>query len=115
VIERGALQYRLLGLIQKLPAVQVQNRLMASTDRDLALTLVGMTGEEQERVLAFISPRKAGRVREELALEERRHVEERHIIAALSVVIQSLQGSRSLSGPRSYVRPRRARPGEERD
>lgn len=107
MIERGALQHRLRRLAGKLPAVQVQNRLMACTDRDIALALMGMTAAEVQSIVGHVSPRKASRVLEELALEERRRVEEKHVIHALGVVITSLSGERSIAGPRSYVRPRR--------
>lgn len=101
------LQHRLLELLEKLPAVHVQNRLMASGDRDVALALAGMSDEDADRVLRFLSLPKASRVREERALEERRHVEEKHIAASLSVLIASLEGRRAVPGRRSYVRPRR--------
>lgn len=107
MIDRAALQHRLLELLEKLPAVQAQNRLMGCTDRDVALALIGMSDEDAERVLAPISPRKAQRVREERALEERRHVDPRHIVSALTTVIAALRGERNRAARRSYLRPRR--------
>lgn len=80
---------------------------MACTDRDVALALLGMTPAEVQSIVSYVSARKASRVLEELALEERRRVEEKHIVHALNVVATSLSGDRSISGPRSYVRPRR--------
>lgn len=109
MIDRAALQRRLLELIETLPPVLAQNRLMTCTDRDLALALVGMGAEDAERVLAPISPRKAQRVREERALEERRQVDARHIIAAITTVIAALRGERNRAARRSYLRPRRRR------
>lgn len=96
-----------MELVRTLPAVQVQNRLMASTDRDIALALAGMADEDEAAVLAHLAPRKADRVREELALEERRRVDEKHIVYSLDLLIASLVGDRALTGRRSYVRPRR--------
>jgi hypothetical protein len=107
MIHRGVLQHRLADLARELPSVQVQNRLMACTDRDVALALVGMTEEDAESVLRHLSPRKAGRIREERALEERRRVDEKHVIFSLNLLIASLEGERALPGRRSYVRPRR--------
>lgn len=94
--------------MDRLSPVHVQNRLMACTDRDAALALVGMTGDEVHSVLGHVSPRKASRVLEELALGERRRVEEKHLLAALQTVLQSLEGERVVAGQRSYVRPHRA-------
>lgn len=111
MMERRARQKRLIELVRSLPAVQVQNRLMASTDRDIALALAGMADEEEATVLAHLAPRKADRVREELALEERRRVDEKHIVSSLDVLIASLLGDRTMTGRRSYVRPRRPERG----
>ncbi len=97
-----------MELVRTLPAVQVQNRLMASADRDIALALAGMADEEEAAVLSHLAPRKADRVREELALEERRRVDEKHIVYSLDLLIASLIGDRALTGRRSYVRPRRS-------
>ena len=107
MIHRAALQHQLLEAIAELPAVQVQNRLMACTDRDVALAMVGLTDEEADSIVSRVSPRKAARVRDEHRLEERRHVDEKHIIYALNVLINSLRGDRPMAGRRSYVRPRR--------
>jgi len=106
-MERRARQKRLIELVRALPAVQVQNRLMACTDRDIALSLAGTTSEEEASVLVHLARRKADRVREELALEERRRVDEKHIVYSLDLLIASLLGDRVMTGRRSYVRPRR--------
>lgn len=105
---RAELQQRLLTLVSSLPAVQVQNRLMAGTDRELALCLFGMTGDDQERVLATISRQKADRVRDELSLLRTRRVEEKHHERSLAAVIASLSGDRVVStgARRGYLRPR---------
>jgi hypothetical protein len=106
-IARRALQQRLLSLLETLPDVQVQNRLMACTDRDLALCLLGIDAPRVHEALGLISSRKSARVLSELALEERRHVADVHIVMSLERVIESLTGSRPLPGTRSYIRPRR--------
>lgn len=107
---RRALQERLLELVARVPAVQVQNRLMATTDRDIALSLSGMESYEESLILAHLSPAKADRIREELALTGRRRVDEVHVVHALGVLIGSLEGRRTGSR-RSYFRPRR--PGRD--
>ncbi|MBU8914227.1 MAG: hypothetical protein KOO61_09405 [Spirochaetales bacterium] len=106
---RSMLQQSLLGLAAKLPVVQVQNRLMACTDRDFALALIGMESEDSERLLALVSPLKANRVREEIQLQEARHVESKHVVVALNSIIKSLESNRIVAGRRSYLRPRRPR------
>jgi hypothetical protein len=110
--DRSTLQQSLLRLAVKLPAVQVQNRLMACTDRDFALALVGMESADSERLLAFVSRSKATRVREEVRLQEARRVENRHLAVALTTIIRSLESNRIVAGRRSYLRPRRPRSDE---
>lgn len=106
-VTRTALQKELLTLLETLPAVQVQNRLMACTDRDVALSLLGVPPDRLQTVLQSVSARKASRVLAEIALEERRRVEDRCLALSLQTVITSLSGDRPAPGTRSYVRPRR--------
>lgn len=104
---RTAFQRRLLSLVRQSPRVQVQNRLMACTDRDVALSLTGMSEEEADAILSCVSSRKAERVREERRLADRRHLDEKHIVFSINVLIASLQSDRAVAGRRSYLRPRR--------
>jgi len=106
VIYRSDIQRSILSLVEQLPAVQVQNKLMACTDRDLALTLEGMSDEDTEKVLGLIAQGKATRVREEMSLQAFRFVEERHRVASASVILRTLRSDRVVRGQRSYLRPR---------
>jgi predicted methyltransferase MtxX (methanogen marker protein 4) len=107
MIRRAELQTKLLELIASLPEVQVQNRMMATSDRAVALCLFGMTTEEVDRALAPVGIRKESRIRDELALVRTRRVDERHYERALTDMITSLCGGRvASSGRRSYLRPR---------
>ena len=109
VSDRYRLQQSLLKLIATLPVVQVQNRLMASTDRDFALALIGLESEDAERLLACVSPTKAARVRDEVRLQEGRKVQNEHVVAAIGTIVRSLESNRIIAGQRSYLRPRRPR------
>jgi len=109
VTDRYRLQQSLLKLVATLPVVQVQNRLMASTDRDFALALVGLESEDAERLLACVSPTKAARVRDEVRLQEGRSVQDEHVVAAIGTIVRSLESNRIITGQRSYLRPRRPR------
>jgi len=113
-IDRSTLQHNLLVLIETLPAVQVQNRLMSCTDRDLALAFTGMSEEAVDRILQSIAASKSGRVRDEIRLQKTRHVESRYSIAALRTIIASLESNRTVAGQRSYFRPRSRRDREGR-
>lgn len=101
------LQRTLTSLIESLPPAQVQNRIMACNDRDVALSLSRMDQETIEKILGMIARSKADRIREEIRLQESRHVEHQHIAAALRTIVQSLERNRSVAGQRSYLRPRR--------
>lgn len=108
--DRPALQRLLLNTVRRLRRVEVQNRLMACTDRDLALAILDMEDSDARTILATVSPKKAARVREEEQLHDARHVESTHVVAALLTVIRSLETGRLIPGQRSYLRPRRSRP-----
>ena len=112
VTDRYRLQQSLLKLVATLPLVQVQNRLMACTDRDVALALVGLESEDAERLLACVSPAKAARVRDEVRLQEGRHVQNEHAVVAIGTILRSLESNRIVAGQRSYLRPRRPRSAE---
>jgi len=105
-IDRARLQQSLIELTKSLPDVQVQNRLMACTDRDLALAFSGMASDELDAVLNRVAPGKANRVREEIRIQKGRHVESRYSVSALKTIIRSLESNRTVAGQRSYFRPR---------
>lgn len=107
------LQARLAELVQRLPPAHVQNRLMASADRNLALALLGCDDDLEKDVLARIAPAKTERVRQELAITEHRRVGTEHVRYALRLLLESLETNQSRSGRSSYWRPRRSddRPG----
>ena len=107
MIERRELQKAILSLVSELPSVQVQNRLMSCTDRDIALALAGLTDDEIGAVLTHISQSKARRVMEEIRVGYHRHVDQKHLVLTTRLIVQSLQSERSLSGTKGYIRPRR--------
>jgi hypothetical protein len=109
VTQRTILQKRLVELEETLPAVRVQNSLMACADRDVALALIGMELSARARVLSHLSTMKAARIVEEIELCERRRVDEQHLVYALNLVLTSIEGDRTVAARRSYVRPRRPR------
>ena len=106
--EIRSLQARLAELVQRLPAAHVQNKLMASTDRNLALALLGCNDDFEKDVLARIATAKADRVRQELAITERRRVDGEHVRYALRLLIESLETNQTRAGRPSYWRPRRS-------
>ena len=102
-----SMRARLTELLQTLPAAYVQNTLMASTDRNIALALLGCEDAMEKDVLSRVARAKADRVRQELAISERRRVDSGHVRDALALLLHALETSQAPTGRRSYWRPRR--------
>ncbi len=101
-----ALQTRLAERLGSLPAPRVQNVLMATTDRSIALALLGGDDALERAVFARIAARKADRVRSELAVMEHRRVAGEHARDALLTLLGALDASGKPDGRSSYWRPR---------
>jgi len=98
----------LLALIRALPAVEVQNRLMGSANRELAMGLALLSLEERREVLSRLSPKKQRAVEEELALQRRLHIEPEQRRRMTENLIARIRGERR-STAQSYLRPRTRR------
>ena len=101
-----ALQARLADRVYRLPAPRVQNVLMATSDRNVALALMGCENELEHAVFARIATRKADRIRSELAVMERRRVATEHVRDALTALLGALESSKRPHDRSSYWRPR---------
>ncbi len=90
--------------------VQVQNVLMKTGDRDLALAMMYLEEHERAELLGRVSSRKAARVRAELQLQERLRIEYRHYLDAVHRLTAELGGERCPRSSAGYLRPHRPRP-----
>ncbi|TVQ21080.1 MAG: hypothetical protein EA382_14070 [Spirochaetaceae bacterium] len=104
-------QKRLSERIELLPGAHVQNKLMATNDRNLALALLGCDDALERSVFDRIAPRKADRVRSELAVIERRHVDPAIVLQAVSRLLDALDSNARADDRSSYWRPRNAADG----
>ena len=102
-----ALQARLADRVHRLPVPRVQNVLMATTDRNLALALLGCENDLEHVVFARIATGKADRVRSELAIMEHRRVAAEYVRGALVALLAALESSEKADGRTGYWRPRR--------
>lgn len=102
-------QSALLRLLEALSRVEAHNRLMASPDRDLAISMLFMSGDERESILCRIAPAKAARVRDEISLQERLQIRQDHYEATLEGLLVRIGGATRAPIVRSYIRPRRRR------
>jgi hypothetical protein len=103
------LQKTLLELAANRPEHQVQNRLMACPDRQLAIALLGMDPDEVDSIVSRIAPVKAKRVREELSLAAVRGLDMPTRMRILKRLVDSLREDQQVRGERSYLRPRQPR------
>jgi flagellar motor switch protein FliG len=101
---------KLVAYVNRLDGIELQNRLMGITDRELAMALRGVSESQRESVLSSVSYAKRRRVREEIALHERLAIADEQFAGATDRVIARLEGpKRSGVGARSYLRPLRRR------
>jgi len=99
---------RVLDLIQALPAVDVQNRLLRVTDKEIATALLYMADDERRRVLDLLGTVKGRRISEELTRQQRSRVEYSYYETAVRTVIRNLEGA-AVRGARTYYRPNTGR------
>ena len=95
-----------------LTAVELQNRLLPVSDRELAVAMLYLPDAECEPIYRALAGPKALRLSEELALVRRRAVSRRDYLATLSRVVAVLGGARYTETLGSYLRP--VRPRRER-
>ena len=108
-MSRFELQDTLATLVATRPESQVQNRLMACPDRQLAIALLGMDDETIDAIVSRVAPAKAKRVREELNLAAVRGLDVPTRMRILGRLVESLRQDQQVRGERSYLRPRNPR------
>ncbi|MFO8042003.1 MAG: hypothetical protein R6U25_02270 [Alkalispirochaeta sp.] len=97
---------KILELLRVLPAVDCQNRLMKTSDRDLSMALIYASAPECDQVLSLVGPGKAHRVRVEIERCRRSRTQRLHYETAVATVVKTLQGA-AVTAPKSYYRPSR--------
>lgn len=98
----------LMSLIRKLTPQEAQNRLLSLGDRDLSLAMMYLSDPDKNYILGFLSPKKARRVGEELALQKNRRITYTRYRTAVNHVIDSLSSEKNKASLKSYFRPFRA-------
>ncbi len=103
---------RLLRRFRALTPVDAQNRLMAIPDRELALSMMYMTGADRELLFSRISREKCRRIAEELLLQEHLKIQYDQYRRAIELVTDRLAPPANEQRPaslRSYLRPTKSR------
>jgi hypothetical protein len=91
--------------IRSLPRVQLQNRLMRLSAREIAVAMRFLADADQGLVFSVLPPEKSGRVREEIALQRRRRLSGRDRLVFMHQVLASLRQETAPKSIGSYLRP----------
>ena len=102
----------LLDLIRISDQVEVQNRLMSAPDKEIALSMLYMSGFERDKLLRRLSERKRRRVREELKRQEHVRILYDQYERAVHWLINHISSRRRPDRARSYFRPTRRNGGD---
>ncbi|TFG65002.1 MAG: hypothetical protein E4H36_01340 [Spirochaetales bacterium] len=95
---------RLLQEMYGLSTLELQNRLMALPDREIALSLMYMKDGDRHYLLTVLSAEKQKRIREELVLHARLRIHYNQYRLALDHVVDALKGT-GKGNLRSYLKP----------
>jgi hypothetical protein len=98
---------RLLHLIRALGKVESQNRLMAASDREIALSMMYLKDFEREELLALLPQKKATRIREELSLHNRLRIRYDQYKRTIEHLTEQLAKTGERENMKSYLRPYR--------
>lgn len=102
----------LLDLIRVSDQVEVQNRLMSAPDKEIALSMLYMSGFERDQVLRRLSDRKRQRIQEELKRQEHVRILYDQYDRAVHWLINHISSRRRPDRARSYFRPTRRNGGD---
>lgn len=100
---------RLLKAFSRHSDVQIQNGLMRSTDREIALAFQRMDQEDVESALIKLPNQKAQRIREEIAYQKRLRITEDQYERMVDRIVAAVSGTRAKTQTRSYIRPHKKR------
>ena len=95
----------LVRRIRSLPKVTVQNGLMRSGDRLIALSMMFMAEADKEFLLSLLPLAKVQRIREELLLQRRLKITHDQYKKAVAAVYEGVARDRGSDTARSYLRP----------
>lgn len=101
---RGSHQQKLALLLTSIDSTTVTNRLMSAADRSVALAAYGLEHSVREKLFACIPGNKQSRVREELALLERRRFRAQDVERAVTALVRHIEGSRERQN-NGFLRP----------
>jgi len=90
---------------RSLPPVRVQNGLMRSGDREIALSMMYMEDGDRSFLFSLLPEAKVKRVREELTLQKRLKITYDQYRKAIATLTESIASDRGGGSMKSYIRP----------
>ena len=97
---------RLLSALRALSPTDRQNRLMRIGDREIAMAMMHLADTERDAILSSLGPVKAGRVRDELLLQQRLNLRHADYLAAVAHLERNLAHPAAKAVLGSWIRPR---------
>jgi hypothetical protein len=98
----------LIDAVRRLPAAELQNRLLQIPDRELALAMLYLGDSDKNRILSSMGNSKGNRVGQELSYCIHLRITRKQQEQALLRVVDSLQVNRRHESVKSYLRPVRS-------
>ena len=102
-----SLQTTFLSLLRNMTHVMTQNKLMACTDREIAVAMLHMDDVDREYVFSFLARSKEERIKEEIRLLKKTRITKEHYRKILLKLIKQIKGEGSGPQSRSYFKPRK--------
>ncbi|MCW8966313.1 MAG: hypothetical protein OQK82_06475 [Candidatus Pacearchaeota archaeon] len=98
---------RLVSIIRSTAYEHAQNKLMACSDREIAIALLYTKDEEKDFIFSLIAKSKSMRIKEELRLLKRVKVTYEQYTLIISMLIKRFEGNGERLQSRSYLKPRK--------
>ncbi len=95
----------LVRRLRSLPKVLVQNGLMRTGDRQIALSMMYMRDTERAYVFSLLPHAKVSRIQEELKLQNRLRITYDQYKKAVAAVSEGIARDRGTDSVKSYIRP----------
>ena len=103
----GTPNEQLIRRARALPKVRVQNGLMRSGDREIALSMMYMEDSDRANFFSLLPAAKVKRIREELSLQQRLKITYDQYRKAITALTETLGSDRGGESIKSYIRPAR--------
>lgn len=97
----------LVEILGQMPAERAQNRLLASSDRDLGLVILHMSPDDRDMVMRYVGPAKAKRLADEILRLKHVRFDRVAYEVAMAHLISHLKAAQALKPLNVWFRPSR--------